>query len=377
MLLASRETMHMNLFSGKEREIGIISIILIIIFSNGLLFYFQNIIEHDLRDSIFEQQKQHQIESTKEISQRIGSDLNLVMGMLDGLKNSKYLQDDQLSSDKTEKLLEEKYAQFSNVIDRLFVLDKYNIVAASLSSHVSETILGNDLTFQDWVKETRKTLQPVFSSGFERLNLYSVSITIPIINRDTNEYIGLIGTSILTEKFFANYGNINNINRQFLVAYDKNGIMLANGASETFVGQNFFDQYTQKFIHHNEILNNLTRNLLAGNPGTAVYDYGNGEKLTTQYPIFVNGKPTYFIQVVTPTSQIYSMVNNVLSVQQVRMFSLFVAASTVAIVALVILLRKWNIILRREVKRRTQELEESYEEMKRYLEVVLKELKKK
>ena len=71
------------------------------------------------------------------------------------------------------------------------------------------------------------------------------------------------------------------------------------------------------------------------------------------------------------------MVNNVLSVQQVRMFSLFVAASTVAIVVLVILLRKWNIILRREVKRRTQELEESYEEMKRYLEVVLKELKKK
>jgi hypothetical protein len=53
----------MNLFSGKEREISIISIILIIIFSNGLLFYFQNITEHDLRESLFEQQKQHQIES--------------------------------------------------------------------------------------------------------------------------------------------------------------------------------------------------------------------------------------------------------------------------------------------------------------------------
>src|SRR5919204_2571914 len=311
----------MNLFNGKEREIGIISIVSIIILSNGLLFYFQNIMERDLRDNTFGQQKQRQIESTNEISQHIGSDLNLVIGMLDGLANSKYLQDDQLSSDKTEKLLEEKYAQFSNVIDRLFVLDKYNIVAASLSSHVSETILGNDLTFQDWVKETRKTLQPVFSSGFERLNLYSVSITIPIINRDTNEYIGLIGTSILTEKFFANYGNINNINRQFLVAYDKNGIMLANGASETFVGQNFFGDYTQKFINHNKILNTLTRSLLAGNPGVGVYDYGTGERLTTQYPIFVNGKPTYFLQIVTPTSQIYSIINNVVSVQQVKMFS--------------------------------------------------------
>ncbi len=365
----------MKIFSGKEREIGIISIISIIIFSNSLLFYFQNIMEHDLKDSIFEQQKQRQIESTKEISQHIGSDLRLVIGMLDGLVNSKYLQDDQLSSNKTKKLLEEKYTQFSNVIDRLFVLNKDNIVTASLSPPGYDTLLNTDFSFQDWVAKTKKTLQPVFSGGFERVSLYSVYITIPIINRDTNKYIGIIGTSILTEKFFANYGNINDINRQFLVAYDNNGIMLANGASETLVGQNFFGDYTQKFIHHNQILSDLTRSLLAGKPGVAVYDYGNSERLTTQYPILINDMPTYFIQVVTPTSQIYSMINSVLSVQQVKMFSLFAAASTIAIVVLLILLRKWNIILRREVKRRTQ-LEESYDEMKRYLEDVLKEIKK-
>jgi hypothetical protein len=366
----------MNVFRGKEREIGIISIILIIIFSNGLLFYFQSIMEHDLRDSIFEQQKQHQIDSTKEISQHIGSDLNLVVGMLDGLVNSKYLQDAQLSGDKVKKLLEEKYDQYSNVIHRLFVLNKDSIVTTSISTQGSDSLLNEDFSFQDWVIQTRKTLQPVFSGGFERANLYSVSITIPIINRDTNQYIGIIGTSIFTENFFANYGNTKNINRQFLVAYDKNGIMLANGASDTLVGQNFFDGYTQRFIHHNEILNNLTHNLLIGSPGTAVYNYGNGERLTSQYPIVVNGKPTYFIQVVTPTSQIYSMVNNVLSVQQVKMFSFFAIASTIAIVVLLILLRKWNIILSREVKRRTEELEESYDEMKRYLQDVLKEVKK-
>jgi hypothetical protein len=373
----------MRLFSGKEREICIISTILIIILSNGLLFYFQNIMEHDLRNSTFEQQKQRQIEATGEISQRIGSDLNLVIGMLDGLANSKYLQDDQLSSNKTKKLLEEKYSQFSinhqqfmNVIDRLFILNKDNIVTVSLSQARSDSILNNDFSFQDWVIDTRKSLQPVFSGGFERVSLYSIYITIPIINRDTNKYIGIVGTSILTEKFFANYGNINNINRQFLVAYDKNGIMLANGASETLIGQNFFGDYTQQFIHHNNILNNLTRGLLAGDSGVALYDYGKGERLTTQYPIFVNGKPTYFIQVVTPTSQIYSLINNVVSVQQVKIFSFFAIASTIAIVVLLILLSKWNIILRREVKRRTKELEDSYDEMRRYLQEVLKEVNK-
>jgi hypothetical protein len=369
--------MHMNLFSGKEREISIISIILIIICSNGLLFYFQNIIEHDLRDSLFEQQKQHQIESTKEISQHIGSDLSLVMSMLDGMANSIYLQQGQLSSDKTKNLLGQKYIQYNNIIDRLFILNKDNVVTASLSRPGSDTLLGTDLSFQDWVVQTRRTLQPVFSDSFESMNLYRIFITIPIINLDTKEYIGTIGTSILTEKFFAHYENINDINSEFLVAYDKNGTILVNGASRTLVGQSFFGDYTQKFINHNEILNNLTRNLLEGNAGAAVYNYGKGERLTTSYPILVNGKSTFFIQVVTPTSQIYSIVNNVLSIQRIKMFSFFAAASTVAIVVLIILLRKWNIILRKEVRKRTMELEESYDEMKSYLQEVLKEIKGK
>jgi hypothetical protein len=59
-----------------------------------------------------------------------------------------------------------------------------------------------------------------------------------------------------------------------------------------------------------QFLNSLTRNLLDGNSGSAVYDYGQGARLTTQYPVFLNANPTYFIQVVQPTSQIYSEINN-------------------------------------------------------------------
>ena len=49
---------------------------------------------------------------------------------------------------------------------------------------------------------------------------------------------------------------------------------------------------------------------------------------------------------------------------------------TIAIAVLAVLLRQWNVILKRAVKRRTMELEESFEEMKHYLEQVLKEVKK-
>jgi hypothetical protein len=197
------------------------------------------------------------------------------------------------------------------------------------------------------------------------------------MNRADNNYIGIAGTSILTEPFFAHYGNINDVNSQSLVAFDKNGTLLAAGINKDLVGDNFFGDHVQQFINHNTILNNLTRNLLDGKPGSAVYKYGGREWLTTGYPIFVNAKPLYFIEVATPTTQIYSMADNVLSIERVKIFALFSGASTVAIVALIIVLKKWNVILRKEVKRRTKELEESYDEMKQYLETVLEEMKRK
>lgn len=365
----------MNLLFGKEREIGIISIISIILFSNGLLFYFQNSIEDDLKKSVFEQQKQLQVQSTKEIAQHVRSDISLVMSMLYGLANSGDVQQGKLGSEKTTKLLQETYDAYNLTIDRLFILDKDDSMIASIRQAV-EFFLGEDFSFRHWVKETKNTLIPVFSGDFERAGIFRVFITYPIISRDTGQYMGMIVTSIPTVPFFAHYGNVEHIETQFLIAYDRKGTMLANGASKTFVGKNFFGNYTQQFINHNEGLNNLTRNLLAGNSGYAIYDYGRGERLTTSYPIFVNGEPQFFIQIVTPTSEIYSKINNVLSVQQIRMFSVFAAASTIAIAVLLILLRKWNVILKREVKRRTRELEESYQEMKGYLDKVLKEVKK-
>ena len=367
----------MRLLLGKEREIGIISIISIIVCSNGLLFYIQNITADDLKKSVFEQQKQLQIQSTKDIALHIGSDINLVMSMLYGLANSYYVQT-ELGGDKTTKLLDDAYNAHSPTIDRLFILDKDNIMVNSLSARSSEFSLGEDFSLREWVKQTKSSLMPVFSYGdFERQQIFREFISYPIKNRDTGQYMGMLVTSIPTIPFFEHYGNVRDLNSKFLVVYDKNGTMLANGASETLVGQNFFGDYAQKFINHNKVLNTLTRNLLAGESGLAVYDYGRGEILTTQYPAYVDNRPLFFIQIVTPTSEIYSKINSALSVQRTEIVSLSVTASVVAIAVLIILLGKWNIILRREVKRRTKELEESYDDMKRYLQEVLKEVNKK
>jgi signal transduction histidine kinase len=345
----------MHLLSGRIKETLIISIVVIVILSYGLFFYLQSITESNIRYSLFEQQKMRQIDSTRDVSEHIGSDISLAVAMLDTLANSFYLQQGDVAGDGIKKLMKEKYIQFNTIIDRLFILDKDDIMVNSFAPLGSETFLGIDFSFRDWVKETKSGLTPVFSNGFERQDVYRIFITYPIVNRETGEYIGLVGLSIPTVNFFAHYGNVLDINSQFLAVFDGNATILAVGASQDLVGKNFFGDYTQRFINHNTILNNLTRNLLDGNSGSAVYDYGQGERLTTAYPIFVNDKPIYFIQLVTPTQEIYSHINEVLVAERVKMFSLL-AGTTAAIAVLIIFLVKWSSTLGNEVKRRTRQL---------------------
>ena len=282
--------------------------------------------------------------------------------MLDGLANSAYFQDAELYSEQAKKLMEEKYQQFDTIVDRLFVLDKNDVVTLSITQSGSETFVGNDLSLREWVSETRNTLRPVFSNGFERQGIYTIFITYPIINRDSKEYIGMVVTSIPTVKFFSHYGNVRDSNSPFLVAYDKNGIILADGANDELVGESFFDVTTQEAIKSDPTLNSLTKSLLSGNAGYGVYDYGAGERLVTQSAIFIDGVPSFSIQLVKPRSQIYSQINQVLFTERMKMLSLL-GVLLPQLLVLIVFLIKWSSSLDIEVRRRTSELNDSNERL--------------
>jgi signal transduction histidine kinase len=350
----------MNLFSGRVKEISIISIILIIIISYGLFFYLQNITEHSIRSSLFEQQQERQVQATKAISEHIGSDLRLVMSILQGLADSAYLQQGALSGDKTNKLMQEKYSQANTLtaVDGLFIADKDDIITSNIVSKGQKSFINIDISFRDYVKETRRTLTPIFSNGFEGIDgKYRIAMTYPIINRDTGEYVGLVGAEIPTIPFFEYYGNIYDIKSQYLAVMDRNSVQLIHPV-KSFIGTPFFGSYTQEVTEHNTILNNIIQTVLSGKQDFDIYEFKNGERLNTGTPIFVAGKPIYFIFIITPTSTIYSQINDVISVQRLQTFSLL-AGITTAVVILIVFLIKWNSSLGREVKRRTKELDES------------------
>jgi signal transduction histidine kinase len=184
---------------------------------------------------------------------------------------------------------------------------------------------------------------------------YRIAIGYPIANSENGEYTGLIGALIPFESFLSQYGNVHNIKSKYLAAYDKNATILATAASKALIGKNFFGDYVQQSTKHNKALNNLVRNLLAGKPGYAIYNYGTGERLTTSYPVYANGKAAYFINMVAPTAEIYSHINDVLFAERVKMFSL-IAGTTAAIAILIVILIKWSS-LSEELKRRAKELE--------------------
>ena len=352
-----------NIFRPNTKEITILSIVLIIAVSYGLFFYLQNNTENNIRNSLFEQQKQRQIESTKALSNHIASDLDLIMSKLELLANSGTLQQGNLVGNKTTEELEKTYQQINSKtpLDRLFILDKNNIVKSSIAANDLPRFVGVNFSDREWARETKDMQMPVYSNGFEgRDGVYRIAITFPIINEGA--YIGLVAASLSTIPFFEHYGNIYDIKSQYLAVLDRNAGQLIHPV-KSFIGTSFFGNHTQQVTGHNEILNNIIRTVISGKPYSDTYEFRNSERLNTGYPIWVGSKPEYFVFVITPTSAIFSQINDVIFTQRIEIFSLL-AGVTAAVAVLMVFLMKWNTNLNNEVKRRTKDLESANEQLK-------------
>jgi signal transduction histidine kinase len=355
-----------NIF-GNTKKVLLFSIVIIITISYGLFFYLQDNIENNLRNQLFEQQEKLQIESTLALSRHIGSDLDSIMARLQMLANSDLLQQGDFSSNKTVDLLEKTYTQISTVtpVSRLLLLNADNIATINIISPegLRETFVGVNFSSFNWVQETKATETPVFSNAYQgiRTNEYRIAVTYPIINTETGEYLGLVATPIPTIPFFRYYGNIYDINSQYVAALDRDSVHLIHPV-ESFIGEPFFGNHTQETVGQNKILNNLITTVMSGGADSAVYEFNAGERLTTGLPIFVQGKPQYFIFVITPTATFYSEINDIVLMQRIQTFALL-AGTTAAIIVLIFFLIKWNSNLNREVKRRTTELNESNKQL--------------
>ncbi|HEY7078902.1 MAG TPA: histidine kinase dimerization/phospho-acceptor domain-containing protein, partial [Nitrososphaeraceae archaeon] len=346
----------------KSKKTAIICIIVIIGASYGLFFYLQNSTERDIRSNLFSDQKQRQTESTKAISQHINSDLNLVLANLQTVGNYGHVQDGDLSNINVRNLMQDIFLQISPIADRLYIMNQNGTIIMEKVQSGEQTYIGRNISKLAWISKSKADKVPTFSNGYIGLDgVYRIGVSYPIINRDTGQFVGLVGASIPSVKFFSHYGNLYDVDFGFLAVYDNKGNYIATPRTH-FIGKNFFGSQVQSFFHQNNIQNNLYHTVFSGQHSDAIYNFGSGERLNTGYPIFLNGKPTYFLFVVTPTSVIYTHVNDVLYTQRIETFSLLVGI-TVAIAALIIFLIKWNSNLYNEVMKRTSELHKANKQL--------------
>jgi signal transduction histidine kinase len=362
---AKKKRNYMNPLVGKAKPLAIVSIVSIITIFYGLFFYLQSTTETNIRNSIFEQQKALQMQTTRALSQRISSDLSFMTARLQGLADSLYLQQGDLSTEKTKSLLQEIYFQINNIttVDRLLVINKNSVVMNNIAPLGQKAFVGANVSGINWIREINITHKPIFSNGFTGLDgRYRIAIAYPIINRETRQYVGIVGFSVPSVQFFEHYGNIFDIKSQYLAVLDRNSDQLIHPV-KSFIGTPFFGSYTQQVTGNNNILNSLIRTVMDGKPNFAVYSFKNGDRLNTGFPINLQGKPTYFVFVITPMSAIYSQIDKVISTERMEMLLLLVG-TTLAIVMLVVFLIRWSSTLDNEVKRRTKELETANEQLK-------------
>lgn len=345
--------------------------IAIIATSYGLFFYLQGIVENDFRQSLFEQQQTRQVESTKAIAQHIASDLDSISTRLEIVAATPSIKSGDLGSERTAEILERVYDEIESksilraadpdqadpVIDGIYIVNSDGIVTVDVRPHGGMSIAGTDVSSRSYVIATKSYLAPQFSPGYMgHDNVLRIAATYPIVS-DSGDYMGMVVLTTPTKAFFQHYGNIYDIQSQYMAVLDNDATQLVHPVS-SFIGTSFFGELTQNATGHNEVLNDQIRRVIEGTPSSSIYEFVNGERFNTGHPITFRDQPTYFVFVVTPTSVIYSTIDGILSTQRVQTFTVL-AGTTVSIGILIFLLARWNSGLNKEVTAKISEISES------------------
>jgi signal transduction histidine kinase len=348
---------------------SIIISVLIFSIAFGLYFFFRGSAEDSVRELLFEQQKQQQTEKIKSLSEQVESDLDRVVMRLELLAREPALQNGELSTQETSMLVKQAESDINSQItpiDTLGLLNSSNILV-NISPDEYRKYIGLDRSQTEYVQEVNKSWQPYISSGFTgALGRYIIAIGVPITNLETDTSVGIIATAPFTTQFFERYGNILNINTQYILAVDKDGKYLTAAPPE-LVGKDFFGEEIQKLTNRNPDVYRLYENAVRfGEPGSTVFDAGAGERFATAYPV-VYGRQGQIMTVIlsTPTAVIYSEIENALFIQKLQTIIILTAATS-ATSALIFFILRRNAALKRKVEERTLELRTANEELRNH-----------
>ena len=107
----------------KPLPASIIISFLIFSITFGSYFFSRGSAENNVRELLFEQQKQRQIENTKSLSEQIKSDLDRVIMRLQLLAREPALQNEELNTQEASNLLKQAESDINRGSRRSILLD--------------------------------------------------------------------------------------------------------------------------------------------------------------------------------------------------------------------------------------------------------------
>lgn len=339
----------------------IISIIIIFAATFSMYFYFRDATEENIRASLLVQYEERQINGAATLSKSIASDLDLLMTKLEVLAESGPVQAGDFSSEGTNVLMKRIFEESNTIarVEGIGISNSKNIVMNVYQPEIDKNqLIGRNMSSQPYAIEARSNLpDPLFSNGYETIvndEGQRMALLYPVYD-SKGTHIGWTRSAVDASKFFERYGNIKDIESEYFFVLDRKANILVSPLAD-LEGKSFFENDLETQLGYGEDADALFRATLSGHVNSNLLQSPFGDRIATGYPIVIEGKPAYFMFLITPTSSIYSEIEQTLFAQRIQTIILLFSSAT-AISILVVILTRMNSILRRKIKERTGELE--------------------
>ena len=268
----------------------------------------------------------------KSISKNISSEFELIISEMEGLADSEAIQKD-LGNVDSSKIIEETFNKMNSIAPtaQILAVDENSIVVSQVSHHHT-SFVGKKLeglsSFLNEQKNSLETKPEIFTIRSPPFLEPEIAIIKQVVDKQTQISKGFIMVTIPPNQFFERHGNIYDIKSQFLVALDKNFIILVHPQTD-LIGQNFYNASILEDINRNKILNNHYKNVRTGQLTTVILESKNDENevIDSGIPIVVNGEIELLFSVITPIKSINKEISDIVLADKLQTSLILVVAA--------------------------------------------------
>lgn len=289
----------------------------------------QNIEEEKIESSFNRNQIDIQETMALAISKNVSSDLQLLITELKNLAEDDEIQED-LGTERSNKIIQQTFDKLNEIVPTVQILgvDKNSVVLSQVShrqiSYVGSKLEGLSLFLDEQKNQISSPV--IFTIRNAPFIDPEIAILVPIIDKQSQSLKGHILITIQPNQFFANHGNVYDIDTQFIEVLDKNFIILTH-PNYDLVGHSYFDVFEEDLDNGNALREHYQK-VASGIPDTITYeDSEDHDVIYSSIPIYINGKIELLFSIVTPLEGINSEITDIVLANKIQTSVVLVVAS--------------------------------------------------